>query len=128
MATRIFTDIDFNFKPHPISGDVATRVNENAVKQSLRSLILTTNYERPFQSQIGTPIKNMLFEHSSPLTQQIITRAIEDTVRNFEPRASLREVGVNLNSDNNSIDIRIEYTILNSSPLQVLNLTLERTR
>lgn len=89
---------------------------------------MTSNFERPFNSKIGTPIRNMLFQPATPLTQAMVKRAIEDTVRNFEPRAQLTEVAVNLNDENNSMDIRIEYKILNASQLQVLNLTLERTR
>ncbi len=60
--TRIFSDLDFNFTAHPVTKDVSRRYDENSVKTALKNLILTRNYERPFHSEIGSPIRSLMFE------------------------------------------------------------------
>jgi phage baseplate assembly protein W len=127
-ATKIFTDLDLSFIPHPLTGDIVKRTNENAVKASLRNLLQTNNYERRFHPEIGTPLRQLLFKNADPLTRAMVERAITDTVRNYEPRVTLTAVDVNFSPDNNSIMIRVEFKILNTSTIQRLNLTLERTR
>jgi phage baseplate assembly protein W len=126
--TRLFSDLDLNFKPHPISKDVSKRINDNAIKSSLRNLLQTSYYERPFHSEIGSPLRQLLFEMAGPFNREIIKRAVEDTINNFEPRVSLTNVEVRYTPDQNTVEITIEYRILNSSTPQLLQLALERTR
>jgi hypothetical protein len=66
--TRTFTDLDLNFLAHPVTKDVTAKTDEQAVKASIRNLILTSNYEKPFHPEIGSPIKSLLFEPATPLT------------------------------------------------------------
>ena len=127
-ATRTFKDLDLNFTAHPLTGDITRRTNESAIKTSLRNLLQTNNFERPFRSTIGTPLRQLLFSNADPLTKQMIRRAVEDTVNNFEPRVELLAVGVNMSPDTNSVSIDIEFKIRNTSTLERINLTLERTR
>ncbi len=127
-ATRLFADLDLNFTPHPISKDIAKRFNENAVKTALKNLLLTSYYERPFHSEIGTPIRQLLFEIPGPLNREMIKRAIEDAIANFEPRVQVLNIEVKYDLDNNSVDVLIEFRILNAITSTILELTLERTR
>jgi phage baseplate assembly protein W len=127
-ATRLFADLDLNFTPHPISKDIAKRFNENAVKTALKNLLLTSYYERPFHSEIGTPIRQLLFEIPGPLNREMIKRAIEDAIANFEPRVQILNIEVKYDLDNNSVDVLIEFRILNAITSTILELTLERTR
>lgn len=126
--TRTFSDLDLNFTAHPVTKDITRRFDENAVKTSLRNLILTSNYERPFHSEIGSPIKRLLFEPATPMTQVMIKKAVEDTVINFEPRVQLLDVDVNVSPDNNSVYVSIYFKIVNTERPLSLDLVLERTR
>ena len=126
--TRNFSDLDLNFTAHPVTGDVSRRFDENAIKSSLRNLILTNNYERPFHSEIGTSIRGMLFEPFSPMLATNIERAVFDTVTAFEPRVNLDNVEVTASPDENSITISLTYRVLNTLRPVTLDISLERTR
>lgn len=129
MATDIlFSDIDFNFTRNPLSGDVSRKTNEEAIKQSLKNIILTMYYERPFNSSIGSQVKQLMFEPITPLLNILIQKHIEQAITNFEPRVDLDKINVAFREEQNSVDIKIYYTILNSSALQTFDLILERTR
>jgi phage baseplate assembly protein W len=126
--TRIFSDLDFNFTMHPVTKDVSRRYDEDAIKNSLKNLILTNNYERPFHSEIGSPIKKLLFEPATPLLGAMMKRTIQDLINTFEPRVNVIDIIVMSNEDDNAIDISIEFTILNTTAPVTLDLTLQRTR
>ena len=124
-ATTNFTAQAFKYS---YGSDVVKRYDEQAIKASVRNLILTSNYERPFHPEIGTQINALLFEPASPMLQAVLERAIRTTINNFEPRVDLTDVQVNVNGDSNTVDVSIIFTILNTQTPQVLNLVLERTR
>ena len=126
--TRHFSDIELNFIAHPITGDINIRYDDDAIKQSVKNLVLTHNYERPFHSDIGSPVHGLLFELSSPLLSISIKRIITDLIFNYEPRVNLTQVSVNISPENNSVNISIYFTILNTSTPITLDITLERTR
>ena len=126
--TRTYSDLDFNFTAHPVTGDIVRRFDENSVKAALKNLILTSNYERPFHSEIGSPIKRLMFEPATPMLQVMLQRAIIDTVNNFEPRVELLNVDVVVDPDEYSVYVTIEFRIVNTTQPLTLDLTLERTR
>ena len=125
--SRTFSDIDLNFIPHPVTGDIVKRLDESAIKSSIRNLVLTSNYERPFHSEIGCQLRNLLFEPMSPITAQLIQDTIGQTIKNFEPRAILLSVVANYSPDNNSVYVTVNFMIVNTSTPQTVNITLERT-
>jgi phage baseplate assembly protein W len=126
--TRLFSDLDLNFTAHPVTKDIVKRYDENAIKTSVKNLILTQNYERPFHSEIGSPIKALMFELDTPILIATLKRVIEDLINNFEPRVILLAVDVQSSPDNNSLYITIEFTILNTNRPITLDLVLDRTR
>lgn len=126
--TRTFSDLDLNFIAHPISGDVSRRFDEEAIKQSVKNLVLTANYERPFHSEIGSQIRSLLFEPATPMLNALLKRAITDTIINFEPRVKLIEVTVKVSPDSNDIYVIIEFSIINTIRPISLDLILKRTR
>jgi phage baseplate assembly protein W len=126
--TRIYSDLDFNFTANPVTKDVSRRYDENAVKTAVKNLLLTRNFERPFHSEIGSPIRALLFEPASPMLNVMLQRAIVDVINNFEPRVELLDVIVDSSPDNNSVYITIEFKLLNTEQPLTLDLTLERTR
>lgn len=128
INTRTFSDLDFNFTAHPATGDISRRFDENAVKSSVKNLILTANYERPFHSEIGSPIRRLLFELPTPLFALSLKRAITDVITNYEPRVELIDVVVYDQRDDNTVNVTIEFKIVNTEKPLSVELVLERTR
>lgn len=126
--TRVFSDLDLNFTPHPVTGDLTRRLDDNAIKQSMKNLIMTRNYERPFHSEIGSPIRAALFEPMTPMTSMIVRRAIIDLISNFEPRVRLIGVEVIASPENNGLYVSITFRIINTEKPLNLEFMLERTR
>ena len=126
--TRVFQDLDLNFTPHPVTNDIVRKFDENAIKQSIKNLILTRNYEKPFHSEIGSPVRALMFDLVTPLTAITIKRAIVDVINNFEPRVELMEVEPVVSPDNNSLYVSIVFKIRNTERPVTLDLLLERTR
>lgn len=126
--SRTFTDIDLNFLAHPVTKDVTIKTNEQAIKSAIRNLILTSNYEKPFHPEIGSQIKSLLFEPATPMLPIMLKKAIEFTIYNFEPRVSLTNVEAIVSEDENSINVTVEFVIINTSTPVALDLILYRTR
>ena len=126
--TRLFSDLDFNFNAHPVTGDITRRYDENAIKQSVKSLLLTRNFERPFHSEIGSPIRQLLFEPVGPMFSVMLERAIIDVINNFEPRVNIVSVAVNDELEANAVYITLVFTIVNTVRPITMEFTLERTR
>lgn len=126
--TRTFTDIDMSFSALPVSGDVSVKYDEYAIKQAVKNLILTNNYERPFHPEIGSQIQSLLFSLYNPMTQTLLEQTIRNTIINYEPRVKLQDVRVIGTPDENSVDISIFFTILNTIQPIKLDITLRRTR
>lgn len=126
--TRTFSDLDFNFIANPATGDVTRKFDDNAIKQSVKNLILTSNYEKPFHPEIGSQVNSLLFEPFSPMIQAMMTEAIKNTINNYEPRVNLLNVIVNANPDNHSLNVSIIFKIVNTETPISVDLVLERTR
>jgi phage baseplate assembly protein W len=126
--TRTYSDLDFNFMAHPVSGDVTVKYDVDAVNQSLKSLIMTKNFERPFRSSIGSQVNALLFEPSSPITSAMIERTIRDVIDSYEPRVDLLDVKVTYSPNNNSVYVTIYFKLKNTESPLSFNLILERTR
>ena len=126
--TRTFSDLDLNFTKHPATGDVVLKYDEQAIKQSVKNLVLTSHYERPFHPEIGSQIRALLFEPATPMLAITLKQAIMNTINTFEPRVKLIDVIITLSPDMNSIYTTIEFTIINTTRPITLSLVLERTR
>jgi len=125
---KLYSDIDFNFTRTPGKNDIALSYDEIAVIRSVRYLLLTKNYERPFQPNIGSRIDQLLFESIDFLTAQDLKSEIETTLNNHEPRERLIQVTVDEQPDNNSYSVGIEFFVGNNVQPTAINLILERTR
>lgn len=126
--TRTYSDLDLNFLAHPVTGDVSSKYDESAIKQSLKNLVMTNHYERLFHPEIGSQITNLLFEPYSPLVNAMLVQAIKNTINNHEPRVQLLGVEIAPNPDNNALYVSITFRIVNTStPLRTV-ITLHRTR
>lgn len=123
-----YSDIDFAFTRTPGKNDIALSYDEMAVVRSVRYLLLTNNYERPFQPEIGSNIKKLLFEPIDYITTQTLKSAIEDTIKNFEPRVKLSQITVLAKEEKNAYDVSMSFYIGNNAEPTSINLILKRTR
>jgi len=123
-----YKDLDLNFIPHPSTGDIVKKYDAEAIKRSVRSLILTKYYDRLFQPLIGSNVPTMLFENATPITATLLKKSIEDTINTFEKRVELIGVDVKDNSNDYEYVINIRFNISNDpSPISV-DFVLKRTR
>ena len=125
---QIFKDINLSLAKHPITGDIASLSNVEAVKRSVRNLINTNFYERPFHPEIGSNVRSVLFEPVSPVVAAVLERHVKDVIENFEPRAELIDVMVSDNADSNEYRVQIKFYVVNSSDIVDMNIFLERLR
>lgn len=126
--SRTFTDLDLSFIANPVTGDVSKKYDENAIKQSIKNLVMTNHYERLFHPEIGSQVSGLLFEPFSPLLQNMLERSITNTITNFEPRVNLMGVNIALNPDNNKVFVEIIFKIINTATTLSVDFTLQRTR
>ena len=109
--------------------DISKVNGVQAVKRSVRNLILTNIYEKPFHPEIGSGIRGLLFEPLSPITAFVLSQRVEDVIENFEPRARLVGVRALPDLDRNAYEITIEFYVQNA-PTELVDTTvlLERLR
>jgi phage baseplate assembly protein W len=127
-STRTFRDLDLNFTIHPIRKDINTHKNEYAIINSVKNLVLTNHYERPFQPEIGSNIRRLLFENVDAITAAQIEREITETVENFEPRVQVSKVTAAADPDNNGYKVTLEFFVINNANPITINFFLERIR
>ena len=127
-SNRIYKDLNLNFTANPITGDVATVTDVNAVKRSVRNLLLTNHYDRPFHPEIGSNIPYLLFENFGAVTGNQLARQIEEMITNFEPRANVESVECYPVPDSYKYDVRIYFYVVNHNQQEVLETFLERIR
>lgn len=124
----IYSDFHKDLTLSPVSNDIALLKDEDAVKDSLRNLILTDPGERPMQPFLGGGIRELLFENITPGILKLIQDRIETTIINFEPRARLIDVTVTTTFDEDQIGVRIQFYIVNNQQPIDLEVILERIR
>ncbi len=126
---RQYSDLDLFFGKRNSDSDVNRITDIQAVKRSVRNLVLLNHFEKPFHPEIGSGVRDMLFELMTPVTAQILTRKIEDVITNFEPRARLVSVRALPNLDRNAYEVSIEFYVINTpTELVDVSVLLERLR
>lgn len=128
MASGTYSDLDFNFYRNPVTDDVAKKLDDNAIKQSIKNLILMRRFESPFHPEIYSQITDSLFDTVTPVSIAMMKRAITYTIENFEPRVSLLSVNIQDNTLTNSITIDIVYQIIATGATSNYSFTVVRTR
>ena len=126
--TRIYSDIDFTFTKKPVTNDVALSFDTQAVIRSIRNLLLTRHYERPFNPDLGSNIDAMLFEMVSPLSATSLEKEIQNVIENYEPRATVDSIVVSAQPDYNAYNVTITFYIENATLPTTVTLLLERNR
>ncbi len=127
--SRAFKDISLSFKKHPVTNDIISLTNENAIKRSVRNLVETINEERFFNPLIGSRVKESLFEQVDNGLLTTIKTQIETTINNFEPRVALTDVRCVHQTDTNNLEVNVSYDIIGqeANP-QEITFILQPTR
>ena len=126
---RQYTDLDLFFTKKIVGSDVNKVTDIQAVKRSIRNLILLNTYDKPFHPEIAGGIRDMLFEPMSPIVAAVLARKIEDVIKNFEPRCRLVSVRSIPDFDRNIYNVSIEFYVVNApTELVDLSIMLERIR
>ena len=111
-VSKSFKDLSMSFKFNPLSGDLITLKNENAIARAVRNIVLTTPGEKFFDPDFGSSVSEILFENVDDITAVSIEDEIKSSLKNYEPRVELINVTVNPNFDANQFDVIISYRIV----------------
>lgn len=125
---RQFKDLDLNFTIHPLKKDVNKNLDQVAVINAIKNLVLTSHYEKLFNPDYGSNVRKLLFETVDIVTASAIEREIQQTVGNYEPRVNLISVSVIPDLDNNGFSVQMYFYIVNQTEPVSVSFLLERTR
>ena len=128
LKEPVFKDIPLSFTAHPVTGNVKALVNRDAVKQSVKNIVLTNFYERPYSPNLGGDIISQLFENMDPITEYNIAKNIRQALDNYEPRAIIDEIKSDFFQDENAINITITFRVRNDAEPISVNVLLDRVR
>lgn len=123
-----YSDLDFTMFRNPVTDDVAKKLDDNAIKQALKNLILLRKFDSPFHPEICSQVTDSLFENITPVSIAVLKRAITYTIENFEPRVRIITVNVQDNSITNTLTIDIVYEIIATGVTSSYTFTIVRSR
>ena len=126
--TNEYQDLDFDFTPNPVTGDVAKVKDATSVKRGIRNVLLTENGERLFQSEFGSGLKNLLFEQMTELTSQLLEDEVRSAIDSWEGRAQVININVIPEEEYNRYRVAVIFRILNNPEEQQLEVLLSRER
>jgi phage baseplate assembly protein W len=127
-VSREYKDLDLNFIIHPVRKDINKVTGDMAVVTSIKNLVLTSHYERPFQPDLGCNVRNLLFENLDIITASVLEREITQMITNYEPRAQVLSVVVIPNEDINAFSVSMQFGIVNRTEPVSIRFNLERLR
>jgi phage baseplate assembly protein W len=127
-VNKIYSDLDLSFAAHPITGDVARKYDVNAVKQALKTLILTNYYERPFQPKLGSPVYGMMFENIDMITANSLKLRLELLINKHEPRVRSQQIDVVPLFDQNAFKVSIYFYVIGVNDPVTFSTILRRSR
>ena len=127
-SSRIYKDLNLGFQQNTATKDIQKLTDVEAVKRSVRNLINTNHYEKPFHPEIGSNLRAMLFENITPQMNHIISKNIELLIKNYEPRCRLVQVNTQPMFDRNGYACQISFYVVNHPEPVIVESFLERLR
>ena len=127
-STRIYKDLDLDFGRNTVTNDVNKLTDVEAVKRSVRNLINTNHFERPFHPEIGGNVRALLFENITPLSSLNLQRKVEEVLNNFEPRAKITQILADPDIDRNGYKLTIKFYVIGIQNPITVETFLERLR
>jgi phage baseplate assembly protein W len=125
---ELYADFHKDLTLNPVNFDLARKLNEESVKESIKNLLLTDKGERFYRPNLGSNIRNALFDNATPDSIFTIQEMVKNTIKNYEPRCNIIEVEINSSIDENEINIVITFSVANQEyPIQTA-VTLTRVR
>lgn len=130
MATiqKLYSDIDFTLAKRPVVNDIALSYDNQAIIRSVRNILLTKKFEKPWKPDFGSNVDALLFENISFITAAALEKEIAVAITNFEPRVNLKSVVVTPYPDKNAYDVRLTFFIANDTQPTTVTVFLERNR
>lgn len=130
MIEPVYRDLDLSFRKHPLTGDISTFTDEDAVKSAIRNLVRIARYEKPFQPNLFSPVYELLFEPISEPSSTLLSSGLQFIIKNLEPRIQNVRVSAVPDFDGNKYEVTINYEIKKIQSQQTLELTIpvERLR
>jgi phage baseplate assembly protein W len=126
--TSTYSDFFKDLTENPINSDIARKIDEESVKESIKNLLMTNRGERLFQPNVGCDIRSMIFENITPDIPITITQMIRNTITSYETRCNLIDVQVTSSIDDNSVNVLIIFNLINRPETSTLTLTFDRVR
>ena len=127
-SVRIYKDLNLNFGIHPVTKQINTLTDAAAVKRSVRNLVQYGFYEKPFHPEIGSGVRDLLFENMTPFVANNLSKQIEEIITNYEPRARLVQVATVPDFDRNAYNCKIFFYVINQPEPVTVETFLERLR
>ena len=127
-SSKIYKDLNLGFQQNTATKDIQKITDIEAVKRSVRNLINTNHYEKPFHPEIGSNLRAMLFEIMTPQMNHIISKQIENLINNYEPRCNLVQVFTKPRIDRNGYAVQISFRVQNHPDEVIVESFLERLR
>ena len=124
----VYSDIPLNLTSHPITGNIKMLSNADAVKQSVKNLVLTNFFERPYNPFLGGDILSQLFENMDPMTEYNLTTNVRQVLENYEPRVTVNDIKTRVIEDQNAINMEIRFQVVNIPEELTVTVLLERVR
>jgi phage baseplate assembly protein W len=128
VTERNYKDLNLNFTAHPVKKDISKHINERAIINSVKNLVSTNFYERPFRPEIGSGVRQILFEMVDSISGAALERQILEVINNFEPRVSVDKISATPSPDENGYNVTMEFFIINLPNPITINFFLERIR
>lgn len=127
-SENIYSDLNLSFTPHPITGDITRKTDVDAVKRSIKNIVSTNAYERPFKPNFGANIRSMLFElDTTVFGSKRIAQKIARMIETYEPRVTNVQVSLD-EVDRNELNMTVNFRIINSINVEEFQYVLTRTR
>lgn len=127
-SNRIYSDLDLNFTRNPVTNDIPKVEDVDAVKRSVKNLVQTNFYERPFHPELGCGIRELLFENYTPIIGIFLKRKIAEVINRYEPRVSLQDISLDDDPDRNRLKLSLYFYVQNISDPVVVETFLQRLR
>ena len=127
-SNKIYKDLDLDFLRNPVTHDISTIEDVDAVKRSVKNLVQTNFYERPFQPELGCGIRGLLFENYSPIIGIFLKRKIAEVINRYEPRVSLQDISLDDDPDKNRLKLSLYFYVQNISDPVTVETFLQRLR
>lgn len=130
MATiqKLYSDIDFTLAKRPVVNDIALSYDSQAIIRSVRNILLTKKFEKPWNPDFGSNVDTLLFENISFMTASALEKEITVAINNYEPRVNLKNVVVQPYPDRNAYDVTLTFFIANATQPTTVTVFLERNR